>query len=377
MSAVGAATRRRAARTGAVRWSLPTSPTRRCCRCRLRQPTTRGAPTSPRTPRHDSTTSRPDDDARPRRPTPAGDRRGTSRCARGRRGRRSRCPRPTRRRRRPASAPTTTAASCSTRSSPRTRSSPASTCCPGNPDVVHHVILFRVPPDEVAERRADRRRRRRARAGPASAAPASAATGRDARRRPVARRLGPGRQRVGATRRASASRSRRARQVDHAGPLQPARRAASPTAAPPSCGSRPATAEITPLETMLLPAPVELPCRPARPTARCATATRRSPTSRPRFGEGPGSPGRPAAPPLRRPTTPAPCRPATARRTQAETIRGVAGHMHLLGRVDQDRGQPGHADARPSSTSRSGTSTTRAAGRSSRCRLEPRRHRSR
>ena len=39
----------------------------------------------------------------------------------------------------------------------RTRSSPASTCCPGNPDVVHHVIMFQVPPDRVAQARADRR----------------------------------------------------------------------------------------------------------------------------------------------------------------------------------------------------------------------------
>ncbi len=48
---------------------------------------------------------------------------------------------------------------------------------PGNPDVVHHVIMFQVPPDEVANARRDRRGHRRARAGPASAAPAWAGRG--------------------------------------------------------------------------------------------------------------------------------------------------------------------------------------------------------
>ena len=42
---------------------------------------------------------------------------------------------------------------------------------PGNPDVVHHVILFRVPPDQVADARGARRRRAGRRAGPASATP--------------------------------------------------------------------------------------------------------------------------------------------------------------------------------------------------------------
>ena len=44
---------------------------------------------------------------------------------------------------------------------------------PGNTDVVHHVILFRVPPAQVRQAEATRRRDARARAGPASAAPAS------------------------------------------------------------------------------------------------------------------------------------------------------------------------------------------------------------
>ena len=39
----------------------------------------------------------------------------------------------------------------------RTRSSPAPTSLPGNPDVVHHVILFRVAPGQVASARADGR----------------------------------------------------------------------------------------------------------------------------------------------------------------------------------------------------------------------------
>ena len=50
-----------------------------------------------------------------------------------------------------ASAPTTTAASCSTRSSTKDQFITGFNVLPGNPDVVHHVILFRVPPDQVAE----------------------------------------------------------------------------------------------------------------------------------------------------------------------------------------------------------------------------------
>ncbi len=44
---------------------------------------------------------------------------------------------------------------------------------PGNPDVVHHVILFRVPPDQVAQAEAAWTPGAPGRAGPASAAPVS------------------------------------------------------------------------------------------------------------------------------------------------------------------------------------------------------------
>ena len=64
---------------------------------------------------------------------------------------------------------------------------------PGNADVVHHVILFTAPPEQVAEAEAMDDAERRVRAGPASAAPGCATTTGStarpgwARGRPVAR----------------------------------------------------------------------------------------------------------------------------------------------------------------------------------------------
>ena len=74
---------------------------------------------------------------------------------------------------------------------------------PGNPDVVHHVILFRVPPDQVAEAKEIDADEPRARAGPASAAPASTTSSRSTTRRGWA--PGPRGQGVGACSPASAS----------------------------------------------------------------------------------------------------------------------------------------------------------------------------
>ena len=96
----------------------------------------------------------------------------------------------------------------------------------------------------------------------------------------------------------------------------------------------------TPLETMLLPAPVELPCRKGTPGELCA----RTPAVadiRARFGEqvatadllhllcGENEPG--------------PTQSCTRPVREAGQIRAVAGHMHLLGKsitVDVNKGTP-------------------------------------
>ena len=63
----------------------------------------------------------------------------------------------------------------------------------------------------------------------------------------------------------------------------------------------------------------------------------------------------------------------TCDRTMQEpaTIRAAAGHMHLLGRSIKIEVDPGTPRRAPSSTSRCGTSTTRAPSRRSRCALRP------
>ena len=73
-----------------------------------------------------------------------------------------------------APAPTTTAASCSTRSVDQDVWLTGSNVLPGNPNVVHHVILFKISPDDGRRGRGEGRRRPTTRAGPASAAPGSA-----------------------------------------------------------------------------------------------------------------------------------------------------------------------------------------------------------
>ena len=52
----------------------------------------------------------------------------------------------------------------------------------------------------------------------------------------------------------------------------------------------PATKKLAPLETVLLPAPVELPCRPSHDQGRSATAPPPSPTRRPGSAATSGSP---------------------------------------------------------------------------------------
>ncbi|WP_030527995.1 hypothetical protein [Phycicoccus jejuensis] len=92
------------------------------------------------------------------------------------------------------------------------------------------------------------------------------------------------------------------------------------------------------LDTMLLPAPVELPCRENRTAGLCARVVSVADVSR-RFEE------RPATADLLHllcgPVVPGPVQSCTRTVREKGTIRAVAGHMHLLGRsitVDVDKG---------------------------------------
>jgi hypothetical protein len=95
------------------------------------------------------------------------------------------------------------------------------------------------------------------------------------------------------------------------------------------------------LETVLLPAPVELPCRPGHTGPLCDRAAALADVQA-RFGRGPGSTanylhllcgGAPVGP----------VQSCTREVTAPETIRGVAGHMHLLGvsiKIETNPGTP-------------------------------------
>ena len=215
---------------------------------------------------------------------------------------------------------------------------------PGNPDVVHHVILFRVPPRQVAQaeqldedvagrgldllRRHRPRRRSRASTTPpwlGAWAPGGAESVHQRRLR----------------------RQARAGLADRdAGALQPARRRRPRTSPPPSCGSPPRDADLTDLGTMLLPGTgrAALPSRP-----------RRLPALRPRRRGGRRQEAlrrrrrlhrRPPLLPVRRPA-------ASRRRAVLHPHDPPADDDHGRRRphaparpLDQDRGQPRHRPRR-------------------------------
>jgi len=94
------------------------------------------------------------------------------------------------------------------------------------------------------------------------------------------------------------------------------------------------------LDTMLLPAPVELPCRGKRDKGMCSRVVSVAEVAR-RFGEVIARAD--AIHLLCGPVDPGPVQSCTREVREEGTIRAVAGHMHLLGRsitVDVDKGSP-------------------------------------
>jgi hypothetical protein len=103
----------------------------------------------------------------------------------------------------------------------------------------------------------------------------------------------------------------------------------------------PGTADITGLRTMLLPGPVELPCRPGRRSSPLCDRDAALADVKERFGDRPGATADLLH--LLCGTKPRPGNTQTCTRTLAEpmTIHGAAGHMHLLGRsieIEVNRG---------------------------------------
>ncbi len=205
---------------------------------------------------------------------------------------------------------------------------------PGNPDIVHHVILFRVTPDVVAQAE------RKDAATPGDGWTCFGMSGLSAHSSiDDAQWLGawaPG----GAEQvygeglgEPFAAGSRIVMQV-HYNLLDGT--APDRSAAELRLSSDP---ETEPLFTQLIPAPVELPCRPGKSGPLCQRAAALADVKE-RFGDGPGATadllhllcgGAPAGP----------VQSCTRPVERAQTVRGVAGHMHLLGRSIKVETNPG------------------------------------
>ena len=214
---------------------------------------------------------------------------------------------------------------------------------PGNPDVVHHVILFRVAPGQVAEARA------KDAATPGEGWTCFGGTGLrgDFSNVDDANWLGawaPGGRE--STHRTGygvdlPAGSRIVMQV-HYNLLV----AHTPDTSSTQVRWMPGSAHLTPLHTFLMPAPVELPCRPGRDASPLCDRAAAVADVKARFGDGPGSTadllyflcgGRP------KPSEVTSC---TRRVPRPMTILGVAGHMHLLGRRITIETNPGTPRAR-------------------------------
>ena len=212
---------------------------------------------------------------------------------------------------------------------------------PGNPKVVHHVILFRVPPAQVARARAlDAAQPGQgwtcfggsgvdSQGATLDAAPWLGAWAPGGGERVMAKDVGM----------PLAKGSRVVMQV-HYNLL--AGRGPDTTAArlrlAPADGSRKT------LQTVLLPAPVELPCRPGRTGPLCSRPAAVADVTK-RFGTVAGLTGN-YLNMVCQGVGPSPTQRCTRPVTEKATIRAVAGHMHLLGRSISITVNRGRADER-------------------------------
>jgi hypothetical protein len=214
---------------------------------------------------------------------------------------------------------------------------------PGNPDVVHHVILFRVDADQVAEAEA----KDAAESGEGWTCFAGTGLEGDFSNVDDANWLGawaPG------TREALAPHG-------YGVPLERGSRivmqvhynllvADDPDTSSAQLRIAPRRATPTPLHTYLMPAPVELPCRSGHDASPLCARDAAVADVKERFGEGPGSTGdllhllcgdEPVAGQVSS---------CTRHVSRPMTVLGVAGHMHLLGRSIRIETNPGTPRAR-------------------------------
>jgi hypothetical protein len=210
---------------------------------------------------------------------------------------------------------------------------------PGNPQVVHHVILFRVPPGLVKD--AERKDAETPGQGWTCFGTSGLSTGGGLDDAPWLGAWAPGGK----------------EQVYGKGlgePLPAGSRVIMQVHYNLLEGSAPDTSaaelrlssdsKTKALETQLLPAPVELPCRSGKGGDLCERSAALADVKA-RFGDEPGAiadwlhllcGGAP----------PGPVQSCTRQINEPETIRGVAGHMHLLGRKIRIEVNPGTPRAR-------------------------------
>jgi Copper type II ascorbate-dependent monooxygenase, N-terminal domain/Copper type II ascorbate-dependent monooxygenase, C-terminal domain len=215
---------------------------------------------------------------------------------------------------------------------------------PGNPDVVHHVILFQVPPDQVDEAEAKDAET------PGQGWTCFGGTGLSGAIDGLDQAPWIGAWAPGGGERVMAD--------DIGIPLEPGTRVImqvhynllagdSPDTSSAVLRMAPGTRDLQPLETTLLIAPVELPCRPGHDTSPLCDRGQAVFDVTGRFGGQAGftvgglqllcggNPQKPKAGPVQH------CDRTVS---EAGTIRAIAGHMHLLGRrikIEVNPGTPG------------------------------------
>jgi hypothetical protein len=211
---------------------------------------------------------------------------------------------------------------------------------PDNPDVVHHVILFRVDPDQVAA--AKQLDAKDPGEGWTCFGDSGLPNSNDLDNAPWLGAWAPGAQESVDSPGSGVplpAGSRIVMQVHYnllAG-TGPDRSAALLRLAPP-------TAHLTPIETMLLPAPVELPCRPGHTDSPLCDRTTSIADVVQRFGPvGQTNNWLNVLCGEQRHTEITTCARTI---TEPTTIRAVAGHMHLLGRSIKIQVDPGTPRAR-------------------------------
>nr|NYG09194.1 hypothetical protein [Nocardioides lianchengensis] len=215
---------------------------------------------------------------------------------------------------------------------------------PGNPDVVHHVILFRILPEDVAKAEAKDAETPDDQGWTCFGGTALEGEFAQLDDAPWLGAWAPGGDEV-VTRDGYGTDlpkgSRIVMQVHYnllAG--------SEPDVSSTQIRTMPRTRDLTALHTFLMPAPVELPCRKGRDASPLCERDAAVADAKERFGQGPGSTadllyflcgGKPVAS----------RRSSCVRRVQQPvTVLGAAGHMHLLGQQLRIETNPGTPEAR-------------------------------